>query len=114
MRPKGTGEFNFAEELRKTMDRINEDHPVIETRYFVYEIKPPGRYTYDNGHGQAEYDWEGERVVDKMGPYTSRFNAREVMDKLEPESGNRLAIMKQELRAEKPRWWSPKEVSADS
>lgn len=46
--------------LRRSLDLIEkrkQESPIIETKYYVVEITPSKRYSYDNGHGQAEWDW---------------------------------------------------------
>lgn len=111
VRRKGEKEESVIDRLEKQSKSIDERHPVVETRWYVCEVTPSKRYSYDDGHGGVEYAWMDERVVRVSNYFDCDGLAYEYVDAHEPDPGNELRIYKQEKRrTTTEKWWSPNPI----
>lgn len=96
-------------------DQLNEYekmNPIVRSIWFVCEVTPSYQYSYDNGHGQAEYDWEPEKA-DKVSPdFDCSGLAHEWIDDHVPDEGKSLRVYRQDLRETTTRSWGHKYPSA--
>lgn len=97
--------------LDRVLDDVERCNPIIETRFYVVEVTPSHRYSYDNGHGGAEYDWTDEKQ-EKVSPYfRTKKGAVNWMNDHVPDEGKTLAVMKQNKRRTiEEKWWSSTKV----
>lgn len=82
--------------MRDEFERINRDHPVVATRYYVAEITPAYSGRQGDGHGGSErvfYAAESRMVSPHF--YKELEDAQAWMDAHEPDDGKELKVYKQ-------------------
>lgn len=67
------------------------------SRFYIVEIVPSKRYSYDNGHGGAEYGWTSRQDIRQPYKFETRKDAQKFLDEHEPDEGNRLEIREEKL-----------------
>jgi len=91
--------------LDDMLDNYEKTHPIVKSIWFAVEITPPHRYSYDNGHGGAEYDWTDQKVVKVSPDFDCSGLAHEWIDMHEPDEGKSLEVYRQDLRETTIRRW---------
>lgn len=86
--------------LKESMERIDRDHPIVDTRYYVVEIRPP--YITDYA-----YDTWSEKQVTVVSPYfKTKEEALDWFSEHEPDAGNTLKVITQhKRRTVTEAWW---------
>jgi hypothetical protein len=92
---------SILDSIKEQAQRIEEENPIIQTRYFVEEVTPSYRW-----HDGYDYEWIREQRC-KVSPYfDSKREANKWLSDHLPDDGKRLEVMKQHLRRTvSERWW---------
>ena len=109
---KGTKEKSIVDVMREQVERINKENPIIQSRWYVVEVTPSKRYSYDNGHGGAEYDWTDEKVR-RVSPYFEcDGQCYEWAEMYDPDEGNTFEIYREDYRRTvTEKWWPANRVA---
>jgi hypothetical protein len=102
---KKKNEKNWLQSLLDEHEERKKNSPIITSKFYVVEVTPSRRYSYDDGHGRAEYDWTGEREEVVSPVFQHRKQAEEWLDEHEPDEGNSLVIRRENLREFTERRW---------
>jgi len=91
--------------LTKVQNDIDQRHPIIDTRFFVEEVKP----AYNTG-GYYDQDVPEERK--RVSPFfTTKSAAVKWMNEHEADKGKTLEVMKQNKRRTiTERWWDARRI----
>lgn len=88
-------EKNWIKRLYDDLEKRKGE--LIREEWYVSEVTPSKIYSYDNGHGQAEYDWT-KRKSERVSEYfSSEKEAQKYIDDHVPDDGNTLVINKGSL-----------------
>lgn len=91
---------NDNHSILEDIARINEEHKIIDTRYYVAEITD----AHETGGYYSQSIAEKREVVSPY--YSTKGEAQEWLDKHEPDPGKRLKLVTQyKRRTVTERWW---------
>lgn len=100
VRPKDEKPFLSKGWLDDYLDKFEQDHPIIATRYYVVEVTPGRQVRIPNGdgHGGSTYDWVGPSET-RVSEYSDEKEACEkFIEAHEPDEGKTLDIRTEHLR----------------
>lgn len=95
---KAKNEISWLQALEDEHEARKRNNPVIRTRYYVVEITPAYRYATGDGHGGTDYEWKPKQEVIVSNEYNTKEEAKDWMDRHEPDEGKTLEIRYENLR----------------